>query len=162
MSDAPEPTTTTTTTFDPTESAARSTRAVAGILGALLLLLLAGACLAGLLASDRSDGGGAADVMAGVRDNRIQAVQLSDGQVFFGDLRELGGDVLELRDAYFLRQAASGTKAADAATPSLDVVSVRQQVTGGDGDLVVDVDEIVTVQDLAASSQVARTIEDAR
>ncbi|MCW2960138.1 MAG: hypothetical protein JWM25_142 [Thermoleophilia bacterium] len=140
------------------EPAPRSTSAVLGILGmlALVLIVVVGIVLG---VSGRGDGAGA-DLAEEARSNRVQAVYLSNDNVYFGTLEGRSGDWVELRDAFFLRSGTPDAKDPEA-VPTTEVVPANVQV-GGDGNLVINAHEIVLVQNLAADSDIARTVEDAR
>ncbi len=152
MSDAIE-------TTGPTDSPVRSTTSVLLFLAWLVVLpvivLLAIVCLRG----GGSGGGAGADFADAVREDRIQAVYMASDEVFFGSIEDADGDVFVLKDAFFLRRTEAPADSKDA-EGSLNLVSVAQDV-GGDGDLVVNANEVVRVQNLAADAEIAQSIEDA-
>ena len=142
------------------EPVPRSTTAVLGIVAALIALPLLALVLFMLLRGGGSANGGA-DLTAGVRDDRIQAVYLANDRVFFGDLEAGEGDWLELRDAFFLR-AQAAEEAKEGEEPGVTSLIPVEQEVGGDGTLVVNSREVVLVQNLTADSPIAEEIEDAR
>lgn len=143
-----------TTTAPATTTAPRDTRAVAAILGGIGLLVVIGVLVAVFVSQASTDG---EDALDGVRGNRIQAVTLTTDVVYFGHLKQRKGDWLELEDAYFLR---STPDAKDATKTTTTVVSVKDQA-GGDGNLVLNSREVLSVQNLTADSQITQAIEDA-
>ena len=143
-------------------STPRSTGAVLGMVGALigiLILIVGGVCLA------RGAGGsGAGEQLADqVREDRIQAVYLTDGQVLFGDVRAGDGDWIELADGFLLRKGdpATSEKNDEQAQTQLEVVPLSGNV-GSDGDRLINATEVLSVENLAADSPIAERIEDAR
>lgn len=151
MSRSPKPATAEPT---PDEAPPRPAAAVAAVVAVLVLIAAVG--LLALLLGGR-DAGAGSDAVAGIRENRVQAVYMTNDDVFFGDLRTAEGDWVQLKDAYFLRSAANGARKEEA---ELQVVSVAQGI-GGDGDLLINAREILRVQNLAADSDIAGAIEDA-
>jgi hypothetical protein len=136
----------------------RSSGAVLAILGAIiavpLLVLVAFLCLRGGVGGGN---GGGDDVLDGIRTNRVQSVDLTNGRLYYGHLRDAHGDWVQLEDAYFIRRGATTGK--DAASASPELVRLKDE-QGGDGDLSLNTREIVSVQDLAADSQIGSTIDD--
>ncbi len=149
MSDATE-------TTGPTDSPVRSTPAVllmlAGLVAIPFLVLLAVVFLRGAGSSGTGE-----QIADSVREDRIQAVYMANDEVFFGRIRNGEGDVFELQDAFFLRRTPEGDKNAE---ESLNLVSVAQDV-GGDGDLVVNANEVIRVQNLNTDAEIATSIQDA-
>lgn len=144
------------------QPAERSTRAVFGILGALLGVAVAALVIVALATSGLpGGGGGSSDLVAGIDDERFQAVYMTDDRIFFGKLREGDGDWVVVEDAYYPRRADSGAAAkGEEATAQTEIVPVSREV-GGTGDLRINTSEIKLVQDLAARSEISTTIEDA-
>lgn len=155
MSDAIE-------TTGPTDAPVRSTTSVllllAGLVAVPVLVLLA------LLVLRGGDNDASTGVVGLVDADRIQAVYLTDDQVFFGRMRAGEGDFFVLEDAFFLRRgaapAAGGEDAEAEAADGLELVPVSQDI-GGDGDLVINAAEVVRVQDLESDAEIATSIEDA-
>ena len=154
MSDATE-------TTGPTDSPVRSTSSVLLLLAGLVALPLVVLLVIVMLRGGTGSGGTGAEFADAIDDERIQAVYLASDEVFFGTIGDADGDVLVLRDAFFLRRtgAAAGDKDAEPAD-SLDLVSVATDV-GGDGDLLINAAEIVRIQNLAADAEIAQSVEDA-
>lgn len=149
MDDAPATT--------PTTSTPRDTRSVVAILGAILLLVVIGVLIA-YCVNGAGRGGAAADAVDGVRKGRVQAVYLTNDSIYFGHLGTRSGDWLELRDGFYLRSTPNAKDPSKPATT--EVVPVEQQA-GGDGRLLINAREVVLVQNLNATSQIAKTIDDA-
>ncbi|MCW2927468.1 MAG: hypothetical protein JWM86_1436 [Thermoleophilia bacterium] len=156
MSEAPE--SPADSTLEPTTSQPRSTAFVLGVLGAIVALPLLVIVL--VLLTRGGNGGGADELLDGIREDRLQAVYLTDGSVYFGDLRAGNGDWLDLRDAFFLRRTEAAAKDGAAAKASTDLVPIGE-VLGGDGDMTLNATEVLQVQDLAKDAEIATAIDDA-
>jgi len=139
----------------------RSTGAVLALLGGLVGLILF-AVLAVVLIKNSGSDGSSDGIEGGIRANRIQAVYLTDGQVLFGDVEVGDGEWMKLSNGYRLRR--SDTAAKEGAAPkdsSLEVVSIAGD-TGGDGDRLINANEVIAIENLIADSPIAQRIEDAR
>jgi len=138
----------------------RSASAVLTILGAFIAIPL---LLALAFFGFRSMSGGGSDV-AGIRDGRIQSVELTNGRVLFGTLdREATGEWLVLRDAFFLRRTGSEPEAdaaAEAEDSQTELVTIAAE-QGGDGDVVLNASEVVSFQNLTEDSEIGSRVEDA-
>ena len=150
----------TTTNPAPTAPARRpSNRALgSGLVVLLALLLLLAYAMASMVERDSSGSGDA--VASAVRDNRFQAVFMSNDRVYFGRVRAREGSWIELQDAFFARERPAAEGERGDAAGGQEVVSASVEV-GGDGDLLLNADEVVLVQDLASDSDYAEAIEDA-
>lgn len=135
----------------------RSTQGVLLLLAAILVIPL----VALLVAFAPRGGSGAGEaVLESVDSDRVQAVYLTTDLVYFGLVTEAEGDFFLLKDAFFLREnqpegADENTEAEDA---GLVPVPVSQEV-GGDGDLLVNANEVLRIQTLTEDSEIASAIE---
>src|SRR5690349_12493308 len=84
-----------------------------------------------------------------IRSDRWQAVFLTNDHVYFGHLRQLGGDWLELRDAHFIRTNAAGGKGAG----SQQVVSIGDELQQPEPKLVLNARQVVSVENLRDDSR---------
>lgn len=139
----------------------RSAVGVLAILGAIIAIPLL--ALAIVLLARSGDDATSSTAAEGVREGRIQSVELTNQRVLFGRLEELSEGWLVLRDAYFLRRsdAAAATGGADPATApgaGVELVSIEAE-QGGDGDVVLNADDVVLFQNLAEDAQIATEIE---
>lgn len=132
----------------------RSTRAVLGILGTIVGVVLLCVLAVYVTRVASTDG---ADVVDGVRSDRIQAVFLTNDEVYFGRVRERSGNWVEVRDAFSLRVTTPAKGAQPSATPSTQIVPVSQAL-GGDGNLLVNGSEIRLIQNLETSSPIAKRV----
>lgn len=140
----------------------RSTRAVVGILGSIIGAIVLVLVVILLVRSGSLTGSSASrDLARSSNADRIQAVYLADDSVYFGRVRAGHGDWILLKDAYFLRRAAADAAAKGETSASQTEIVPVSQAVGGTGDMRINVAQITVVQDLAARSDIASTIEDA-
>lgn len=139
------------------ESPVRSTQGVLFVLGAILLIPL----VALLVAFAPRGGSGAGEaVLESVDSDRVHAVYLTTDLVYFGLVTEAEGDFFLLKDAFFLRenQPEGANEDTEVEDPGLVPVPVSQEV-GGDGDLLVNANEVLRIQTLAEDSEIAKALE---
>jgi hypothetical protein len=119
---------------------------------ALLLAGVAAAALAVLaLVSWRE--GGAPAFSAGALGVRY-GVQLQNGQMYYGLLREMGPRHLQLEDIYYV-QAFTGADG----RPANRVVSRQKNDWHGPQTITIPLDKVVTIEQVGDTSQLARLIE---
>ena len=123
---------------------------LAGIIFGLVLLALA-----------RTGPSGPADMLASrVDTDAVQAVELSTGRVYFGRVRADDEAWVELRDAYSLRRAEEGDSTPEDETAgTTELVPVSQEI-GGDGTIMINASDIVSVQNLTSESPIASQLDD--
>lgn len=162
MSDVSETTSTSPSADTGTDVAAppvRSTTSVLVVLGAILLVPVVALLFA---FAPRGGGGGAgAQLVKGLDDDAVHAVYLTNDNVYFGFVGDAHGDFFVLEDAFFLRSAASEGDKGDEAEPTLQTVPVSEEV-GGDGNLLVNGNEVLRVQALTKDSNIAKAVEPAK
>ncbi len=91
-----------------------------------------------------------------VRSDRIQAVYLDNGRVYFGRLKYEGSGIYVLKKAFFIREKPDKEGENDA---TQQVVSVREELTGPDSNVILNGRHIVQIQNLAPNSKVGDAIE---
>jgi hypothetical protein len=123
----------------------------------VLLGLIIGAALGGLiyllvllLASDPFGGL--------VNPGRYQAVFLSDGRVYFGNLEEGGEDFYELRNAFFIEEIPGP----EGEAPTRQVRPVTEEFQQPEGSVLIAKDQVVVVENLRPDSDVAEAIDRVR
>lgn len=144
-------------------SPVRSTKSVLGLLGALAGLVLVAILVIVLVSVDWSSSpeGAGASLADGIDSDRIQAVFLTDGTVYFGKVRSGGAEWVVLKDARFLRTAEgdAAKDASDTEAPSTQLAPVSTRPEGGTGDLRINANEITLVEDLATKSPISRAFQ---
>jgi hypothetical protein len=85
------------------------------------------------------------------------AVQLQNGQMFFGLLREIGPRHLQLEDVYYVQPYTSAD-----GRPGNRLVNRQKGDWHGPLSLTIPLDRVVTVEQVGPTSQLARLIEEDR
>lgn len=151
------------TTPPAAENPVRSTRAVLGMLSALLgiIVIIVVIVLITTVGFGSGENGSGAQLVKGINQNRFQAVYLTNGQAYFGKLEQGDGDWVVLKNAFFLRTASgdASTKTPTASDAKTEVVPFSQQV-GGTGDMRINTRQIQVVQDLARTSPIVTHLKD--
>lgn len=86
-----------------------------------------------------------------------QAISLTTGQLYFGRLRDTGGEFVEVRDAHYIREV-EGAKEGDATRS--EVVPTSTQLHRPRSRLVLPRSQVVTIEDLADDSAAVKAITD--
>lgn len=126
------------------------------ILGVALLIIL----LVGWLAL-RSSGAAAT-----IDEGKYQAVFLTNGQVYFGNLEMLGGDYVRLTDIFYLQsQSASEDAAANPQETSqqgnaedVQLIKLGSEIHGPQDEMIISEDKILFFENLKADGKVSRSI----
>ena len=101
----------------------------------------------------------AGDGFAGrIDEDRYQAVVLSDGRIFFGHLRSISDEYLELSDAHFVDQA----EATGEAPATQRVVPITDRLEGPESAMLLNKEYVVAVENLRADSEIVEAIEEVR
>jgi hypothetical protein len=149
--------TTTAPDAPPADAAASTTPRSRRLLVAFLVFVAIVVAVAVLVVGRPWGVSGAGEaVLASLDTDRVHAVYLSTDIVYFGVVTDARGDFFTLGDAFFLR-ATPGEDGDDAQPQGLVPVAVSDEV-GGDGDLLVNANEVVRIQTLTPESEIARAI----
>jgi hypothetical protein len=95
-------------------------------------------------------------VRASLDGDRVHAVYLTNDVIYFGLVTDAKGDFFTLADAFFLR-TPPGEDGDDAESRGLVPVAVSD-LFGGDGDMLVNANEVVRIETLSPDSEIARAI----
>lgn len=97
------------------------------------------------------------------RGDRYQAVFLSNGQVFFGKLKNVHGPYLRLEKAYYTKKAEVPTDATEeqkqATASNISLVKVGDEVYGPENYMTIKSDQVLFWQDLKSDSKVTKAID---
>lgn len=95
----------------------------------------------------------------------FQAVFLSNGQVYFGNIeKRVGGKYVRLVNVYYLQaadkelQAADTTSTTDAAA-DLSLIKLGNELHGPQDAMLINRDHIIFIEDLKKDSKVVKSIE---
>jgi len=98
-----------------------------------------------------------------LRSDRYQAVFLNNGQVFFGNLKNVNGEYLVLENAYYTKKAEVPEDATDeqkaAIQNNVSLAKVGSEVYGPETSMSIRSEQVLFWQNLSADSKVASAIE---
>ncbi len=91
----------------------------------------------------------------------LQAVFLTNGQVYFGEFKE-GGDYSTLTDVYYLQLAQSpqpGDKKDSNEQPQISLVKLGNELHAPVDEMKINNDHILFIEDMKSSAKVVEAIE---
>ena len=90
-----------------------------------------------------------------------QVISLVSGQVYFGKLKNIGGEYLYLEAPYVEQQVQAQEKNTDGSTKAAQtaLIRVKDQVYGPQDMIAIKSDQVVFWQNLRADSKVAQAIK---
>ena len=91
-----------------------------------------------------------------IKEDRFQAVVLSDGRIFFGRLRSVSEEYLELSEAYFVDQ----TEVQEGQPATQRVVPITDRIEGPEDSMLLNKEYVVVVENLRPDSDVVEAIEE--
>ena len=105
-----------------------------------------------------SDGG-----LSAVEEDKYQALFLTNGQVYFGNLESAGEEYVELSDVYYLQvqqdvQPAAETKATD--QPQVSLTKLGNELHGPTDKMHVSKEQVLFWENLKDDSTVVKAIKD--
>ncbi|MDB5181327.1 MAG: hypothetical protein JWP13_90 [Candidatus Saccharibacteria bacterium] len=95
-----------------------------------------------------------------VKDDKFQAVFLNNGQVYFGNIKDLNGKYINLNNIYYLQTSGANGQAAAATTDSSNVSLVKLgcELHAPYDQMVINRDQVIFWENLKDDSQVAKAI----
>lgn len=97
-----------------------------------------------------------------VRESGYQSLQLADGRLLIGKVRRADAGFLELRNAHFIQQIQPPAKGKEQPPPQREVRSVSEQLQGPEPDMLINRDQIVSIENLREDSEAVAGIEQPR
>lgn len=109
-----------------------------------------------------------AHTTVGIDKNRYQAVFFTNGQVYFGKLKELSPSSMSLTDIYYLQTKNNNltdekdsknpqtTSAQDAA--NVELIKLGSEIHGPDDEMIISKDQVLFFENLKEDGKVAQTI----
>lgn len=95
---------------------------------------------------------------AAVRKDNFQAVFLNNGQVYFGNIKKLGGESVDLRNIYYLQTANANGQEADSST-NVSLVKLGCELHAPFDQMLINADQVLFWENLKDDSQVVKAIE---
>jgi hypothetical protein len=96
-----------------------------------------------------------------VNNKKYQAVFLTNGQVYFGNIKQMGDDYLRLQNIYYLQNNNSSTPTSTSSTTSNSYTLVQlgcQQVHDPYNEMIINRDQVSFWENLQDSGQVVQQI----
>ncbi|HSH55935.1 MAG TPA: hypothetical protein VK983_03855 [Candidatus Limnocylindrales bacterium] len=125
----------------------------------LIVMLIAGALLIGALAFLLNTGTTNGQSRA-VDKTKYQAVFLNNGQVYFGNIKTLGGKFIDLQNIYYLQTNGGASNANTQATDNSNVSLVKLgcELHAPFDQMIINQDQVIFWENLQDSSQVVKAI----
>jgi hypothetical protein len=135
---------------------------IGGAVLAVVLVVL-GSLLVG---RNMASGGGVLGASTSSPDSgKYQALFLTNGQVYFGKLSNVGGDYVRLTDIYYLQvqqavQPTDPNKKEDGASPQTSLVKLGEELHGPQDEMLVSKDQVLFWENLKDDGKVVKAIKD--
>lgn len=123
-----------------------------GLFAVAAVLLLAVATLAGT-------GNKASNEQKFVDNNKLQAVFLSTGQVYFGKIKTLNSNYFVVSNIYYLQTSSTGTGAAANANTSVSLVKLGCELHSPFDQMVINRSQVTFWENLQDTGQVAKAVK---
>lgn len=128
--------------------------ALAGVLVAVLVIVLSGWLLY------RSS------TAATIDNGKYQAVFFTNGQVYFGKLKQVNANYFKLTDVFYIQAQEADAKATDSENPqqtstqSTDIrlIKLGSEVHGPDDEMIISKDQVLFFENLKADGKVSDSI----
>lgn len=93
-----------------------------------------------------------------------EAVFLSNGQVYFGKVSNLGSFLVKLSDVYYLiqKQPLQGQEAKTTEQPEFTLIKLGGELHGPKDEMVLNRDQILFIEELKKDSKVVTAIENSK
>ena len=123
---------------------------VAGILVAVVLVAAVVMAMGGLGAGSKEQ--------SYVDSDKLQAVFLNTGQVYFGNVKALNGKYVELTNIYYLQTSQTGADAKADTGSNVSLVKLGCELHQPDDKMLINRDQVTFWENLHESGQVAKAV----
>ncbi|HEY1063948.1 MAG TPA: hypothetical protein VGE30_01485 [Candidatus Saccharimonadales bacterium] len=124
----------------------------AGGLGLLLLALVVALIATVALSSKNKES-------SYIDKDRLQAVFLQTGQVYFGDIKALNNNFIELENIYYLQTSNGESTASAASNANVSLVKLGCELHAPFDRMVINREQVTFWENLQADGQVAKAVE---
>ncbi len=144
----------------PTGQVKKNKGDVKGLRIATVVLLFSGTILAVLLLIFLAVGGKAGGEEKFVKDDKLQAVFLNGGQVYFGKVTHLNSQYMRLANIYYLRvnQQVQPDANAQQSANDISLVKLGCELHGPEDSMVINREQIIFWENLKDDGQVAEAV----
>ena len=100
-------------------------------------------------------------LMSGVNSNQFQAVFLTNGQAYFGKIKDINSDFLKISDIYYLQagQVAQPKDSSAAQSSPLSLVKLGSEIHGPEDQMTISRSQILFYENLKSNGQVVKAIQ---
>jgi hypothetical protein len=101
-----------------------------------------------------------------IETGKYQAVFLTNGQVYFGKLRDISPDFLQLSDVYYLQtKSSSGSSSSNPQSSTTDqsnvqLIKLGDEVHGPEDQMTITKSQVLFYENIKADGQVGKLIKD--
>lgn len=127
------------------------TRWGAGLLGLLLLVLVVAVIIFVAFGGGKKESGY-------VDENKLQAVFLQTGQVYFGKVKALNGNFIELENIYYLQTSSSDAAATTNSNANVSLVKLGCELHAPYDRMVINREQVTFWENLQDNGQVAKAV----
>lgn len=122
------------------------------------LLTVAGIIVLLVLAMGAFSNGGAGQY---VKSDQYQAVFLSNGQVYFGQIDKVRGDTMVLSDIYYLQvdQQLQPDESEDGDSPQVSLAKLGNELHGPEDEMFINMSEVIFWENLKEDGDVVQAIQ---
>lgn len=123
----------------------------AGLLGLLILALVVALIVFVALGGGKKEAGY-------VDDKKLQAVFLQTGQVYFGDIKALNNNFIELENIYYLQTSSTDSTATTNTNANVSLVKLGCELHAPFDRMVINRDQVTFWENLQDNGQVAKAV----
>lgn len=91
--------------------------------------------------------------------NKKQAVFLTNGQVYFGQLKEINSEFFNLQDIYYLNSQSNNSNSKDSQATSFSLVKLGCELHGPSDQMVINRQQVSFWENLKTDGKVAKAID---
>ena len=97
--------------------------------------------------------------------SKYQAVFFTNGQVYFGKLKNQGSDYLHLSDVYYLQTNADATSENPQQSTSTDqgnvqLIKLGDEIHGPEDEMIISKDQVLFYENLKTDGKVSQSIQE--
>lgn len=93
-----------------------------------------------------------------IYNNKLQAVFLNTGQVYFGNIKDINSQYLVLNNIFYLQTNSSGTSGSTSAKSNVSLVKLGCELHAPYDQMVINMQQVTFWENLQSSGQVAKAV----
>jgi hypothetical protein len=136
----------------------KSNKTISYVIGIVVLIVLFFGGYFALQALNKSNS------MGGVKTSQYQAVFLTNGQAYFGKIKSINSNFIDLTSIYYLQAQQNGQPAetqpkATTSQANLSLIKLGGEIHGPESEMFIARDQVLFWENLKNSGQVVKAIE---